>query len=38
MRFSGTTVFKLENGKIKEELGQEEALTALQNLGLVASE
>lgn len=37
MRFSGTTVFKIENGKIKEELGQEQALTALQNLGLVPS-
>jgi steroid delta-isomerase-like uncharacterized protein len=35
MRFSGTTVFRLENGRIAEELGQEDALTAMQQLGLI---
>jgi hypothetical protein len=35
MHFSGTTIYRVENGKIKEEIGQEQALTALQQLGLV---
>jgi predicted ester cyclase len=35
IRFTGTTVFRIENGKVAEELGQEGALTALQQLGLV---
>lgn len=35
MRFTGTTVFRLENGKIAEEIGEESALTALQQLGLL---
>lgn len=35
MRFTGTTVFKLENGRIVEEIGEEGALTALQNLQLL---
>jgi predicted ester cyclase len=35
MKFTGTTVFKIENGKIVEEIGEEGALTALQQLGLV---
>jgi steroid delta-isomerase-like uncharacterized protein len=35
IHFAGTTVYRVENGKIAEELGQEQALTALQQLGLV---
>lgn len=35
MRFTGTTVFKIIDGKIHEEIGEEGALTALQGLGLV---
>jgi hypothetical protein len=35
MRFTGTTVFKIVDGKIVEEIGEEGALTALQQLGLV---
>ncbi|MEN3230268.1 ester cyclase [Methylorubrum rhodesianum] len=35
MRFTGTTVFKLRDGKIVEEIGEEGALTALQGLGIV---
>jgi steroid delta-isomerase-like uncharacterized protein len=35
IHFSGTTIYRVENGKIKEEIGQEQALTALQQLGLV---
>jgi predicted ester cyclase len=37
MRFTGTTVFRIEDGKIVEEIGEEGALTALQQLGLVPS-
>lgn len=33
--FSGTTIFTLRDGKIVKEVGEEGALTALQNLGLV---
>jgi hypothetical protein len=33
--FSGTTIFTLKNGKIVDEIGEEQALTALQQLGLV---
>lgn len=36
MHFSGITIFTLENGKIIDETGEEGALTALQQLGLVA--
>lgn len=36
MFFSGTTIFTLRDGKIVDETGEEGALTALQNLGLVA--
>lgn len=36
MYFSGTTIFTLKDGKIVDETGEEGALTALQNLGLVA--
>lgn len=35
MYFSGTTIFTLKDGKIVDETGEEGALTALQNLGLV---
>ncbi|KAL1412116.1 hypothetical protein Q8F55_003116 [Vanrija albida] len=35
MRFTGTTVFRLEGGKIVEEMGEEGALRALYQLGLV---
>ena len=35
--FTGTTVFRIENGKIVEEIGEEGALTALQQLGLCPS-
>jgi predicted ester cyclase len=35
MKFTGTTVFKIESGRIVEEIGEEGALTALQQLGLV---
>lgn len=35
MRFSGITIFTLKDGKIVDETGEEGALTALQQLGLV---
>lgn len=35
MRFSGTTIFTLKNGKIVKEIGEEGGLTALQQLGLL---
>ena len=37
MKFTGTTVFRLKDGKIVEEIGEEGALTALQQLGLVSA-
>src|SRR5271169_6160193 len=33
MRFTGTTVLKVENGLITEEVGLDDGLTALQQLG-----
>ncbi|CUM53659.1 unnamed protein product [Debaryomyces tyrocola] len=33
--FSGTSIFKLKDGKIISEIGEEGALTALQQLGLI---
>lgn len=33
IRFSGTTVFKLRDNKIVEEIGEESALVALHQLG-----
>jgi len=33
--FSGTTIFTLKDGKIVEEIGEEGALTALCQLGLI---
>lgn len=35
IRFTGTTVFRIENGKIVEEVGEEGALMALQQLNLL---
>lgn len=35
MRFSGTTIFRLKDGKIEEEIGEESGLLAMQQLGLV---
>lgn len=35
MYFSGITIFTLKDGKIVDETGEEGALTALQQLGLV---
>jgi len=35
MRFTGTTVLKLMDGKIVEEIGLDDGVTALQQLGLI---
>ncbi|KAH8911978.1 hypothetical protein BR93DRAFT_973546 [Coniochaeta sp. PMI_546] len=35
MRFSGTTIFRLRDDKIVEETGEESALLAMQQLGLL---
>jgi predicted ester cyclase len=35
MHFSGTTVLRVENGKIVEEVGLDDGVTALQQLGLI---
>lgn len=35
MYFSGITIFTLKDGKIVDETGEEGALTALQQLGLI---
>ncbi len=35
MRFSGTTVLKIENGLINEEIGLDDGVTALKMLGLI---
>jgi predicted ester cyclase len=35
MHFTGTTVLRLENGKIVEEIGLDDGVTALTQLGLV---
>ena len=34
MRFSGTTVLRVENGRTAEESGLDDGVTALQQLGL----
>jgi len=35
MHFSGTTVLRVKNGKIAEEIGLDDGLTAMQQLGIV---
>ena len=35
MRFTGTTVLRVDNGKIAEEVGLDDGVTALQQLGLL---
>lgn len=35
MRFTGTTVLRIENGKIVEEIGLDDGVTALQQLELI---
>jgi predicted ester cyclase len=35
MRFTGTTVLRLKNGKIVEEIGLDDGVTALMQLGLL---
>ncbi|MGA7804974.1 ester cyclase [Bradyrhizobium sp.] len=35
MRFTGTTVLKLKDGKITEDVGFDDGVTALQQLGLI---
>ncbi|AOO59867.1 hypothetical protein AN237_25270 (plasmid) [Raoultella ornithinolytica] len=35
IRFTGTTIIEIENGKVKSEVGQEGAIDALLQMGLV---
>lgn len=35
MRFTGTTVLRVENGRIAEEIGLDDGVTALQQLELI---
>jgi len=35
MRFTGTTVLRLQGGKIMEEIGLDDGVTGLQQLGLI---
>jgi hypothetical protein len=35
MHFTGTTVLRLKNGKIIEEIGLDDCVRALQQLGLI---
>jgi predicted ester cyclase len=35
MRFTGTTVLRVQNGKIAEEIGLDDGATALQQLGIL---
>ncbi|MEO8631405.1 MAG: ester cyclase [Betaproteobacteria bacterium] len=37
MRFTGTTVLRIKDGKIAEEIGLDDGVTALQQLGLIAA-
>jgi predicted ester cyclase len=37
MRFTGVTILKVENGLITEELGLDDGVTALQELGLITA-
>ena len=36
MRFTGTSVLKVENGLITEEIGLDDGVTVLRQLGLIA--
>jgi len=38
MQFTGTTVLKVVNGRIVEEIGLDDGLTALTQLGLIRVE
>jgi hypothetical protein len=35
MRFTGTTVLRVQDGKIAEEIGLDDGVTALQQLGIL---
>jgi hypothetical protein len=35
MRFTGTTVIRVDNGRIAEEIGLDDGVTALTQLGLI---
>jgi hypothetical protein len=37
MHFTGTTVLRIKNGKIAEEVGLDDGVTALTQLGLIRS-
>ncbi len=37
MRFTGTSILKVENGLITEEIGLDDGVTVLRQLGLIAS-
>ena len=37
MRFTGTTILKVENGLITEEIGLDDGITVLQQLGLITT-
>lgn len=37
MRFTGTTVLKVENGLISEEIGLDDGVTVLSQLGLITN-
>lgn len=38
MRFTGTTILKVENGQITEEVGLDDGVTVLQQLGFIPNE
>ena len=35
MQFTGTTVLRVEGGKVREEIGLDDGVTALQQLGIL---
>ncbi len=37
MRFTGTSILKVENGLITEEIGLDDGVTVLQQLGLITA-
>ncbi len=37
MRFTGTTILKVDNGLITEEVGLDDGVTVLQQLGLITA-